>query len=529
MRLVALLILSLLAFTPAQAAGPEPYDAEAMLARIYAGEVGTVEAHYARMQAQFLAGEIDADAVRRAYMIFDTTHPDTIAFVEDWRAAYPASPHALAARAWVKTAAGQIMRGSKRVRETYPQAMEEQHWLHAAALDSALAALEIEPRLIAASDAVLVLANVTGTRHSALGLLDRVMAQDPNWGSLWRGLVATSKQWGGSTALGEDLCLRHGEKLPKGGTDGVKYCLASLYYYVAPDRRAAVPGLLAELDDPGLDWIRRGMAMSTRDVSPQDAEMLRAYFEGEETRDLDGVRTYDRYTASRYGFEPQEQAVAARAKAHARTWLRHSPYAPGLIGTLLQKVPRPLDTTGASRRYTMEDGLEDDERMQLLWDRLVFAPYEPDYWQDIATEIWSAASGPDEQVALFLAADPMMINAIAYSNHHPKHLANYVSRKLSQYVQLVYHAEAGWPEPFDRLAPVLEDDAQLLCPMLRAAWIYDEVAPRHRNRGYSLSEETVAQVQALRLEVTAAGRCSDTLKPGAGVFFEPVGAARRGS
>ena len=125
------MVLAMIALVWALPAMAQPVRVADLRAQAMAGDMAAVGESLARHQAAFVAGDIDSDQARAPYALFHTTHPQIIAFTDDWLAARPASPYALTARAWVLNRMGWLVRGEKSGRDTHPQAFAEHRAMHA--------------------------------------------------------------------------------------------------------------------------------------------------------------------------------------------------------------------------------------------------------------------------------------------------------------------------------------------------------------------------------------------------------------
>lgn len=164
----------------------------------------------------FAALESRLDQLRRDYgerycsdrpfgMAFSTLAdgaPQLEASYDAWIAAYPASPHAWAARGSHFGARGWTVRGSNFVRDTKKDRFERMNALFARAEADLNEALRLDPTYTAASSELLANARTGSGVEGALGLYARFAASQPDSYLLATPLlVALTPQWGGSTPL----------------------------------------------------------------------------------------------------------------------------------------------------------------------------------------------------------------------------------------------------------------------------------------------------------------------------------------
>lgn len=173
-RIMTAALMGVLLWAPQARA--EAVTVKALRALVMARDTGAVEQALKAHQAAFLTGEVSAWDARTPFAVFETTHPDVIAFTADWLAAAPKSGYAQ-----VLYKMGWLVRGDKSGRETYPRAVNEHYAMHGAALELALAAYESDPDLLAASDTVIRLGNTGGDKDRVADVVLKVMANRPNY------------------------------------------------------------------------------------------------------------------------------------------------------------------------------------------------------------------------------------------------------------------------------------------------------------------------------------------------------------
>jgi hypothetical protein len=222
------LLFILFLIPPAAAQISDPYTSitkDELRAAIYAGEVSKVETAFREAQAKFLRGEANVDDLRWLNEVFATTHPDVISFTGAWLKQYPNSIYAHTAQAWLLRDLSWIIRGGNYVRDTYPEALREFSKLQKKAWDHAYKAYEMDARYIPASDALIRLSLTGPNSVKGYKVLDQVMQDDPNWGTLYRAIDTTIPAWGGTWEMAVRMCNLYGPMI-ESEINMVLYCKA---------------------------------------------------------------------------------------------------------------------------------------------------------------------------------------------------------------------------------------------------------------------------------------------------------------
>lgn len=305
--------------TSAQADGPTLLIQ--MRDAVYANDLEKVEVLITENQTLFERGERTAEDMRQLFGVFDTTNPKAADLAAKWVEAKPQSPYANAAMAWVLSNRGWNIRGEELARDTYPEALRIFRDIHKRARHHAEIAYEIEPRLIAASDAIISSANGTGNRKHALEVVDAVMQVDPNNRTLNLARGLTSPGWGGSWDMVENLCESYAALPPEPGPKPVLSCkLRATYYYV--DKRDWMRETLAKEDLPDLDYLR-----------------IRRTLWG-------GASKEEAKFAQKYGYDFIGHEHALREYEYAKTAIEHDPYKPELLEVLVDPVIKSVAASG---------------------------------------------------------------------------------------------------------------------------------------------------------------------------------------
>ncbi|MGJ8629004.1 MAG: hypothetical protein ACSHXB_18740 [Sulfitobacter sp.] len=498
---------------------------DALRDAIYAGETQKVEDQLHRAQRSFETGTISADDMRRLFGSFAVTHPDVIRFTENWLKEYPASPYAQTAQAWIYFRAGWIVRGSKIARNTHPEAMEKHSLLHRLSLELAMRAYDANPKMIPASDAVIMLGNTGGQKQASFAVFEQAMQDTPNWGTIWRAFDFTKPGYGGSYELGEAMCDHYAPLVEFERNNMTRFCKISLL----TERRhlkgwpeMALP-LLNEANDPSLDYFKFLALLNTYPLTLEQANFVRVYFEAHPGIDLRWVEKYDKDVVRFWGFDLQTPRVLAHAKTNARAALVHDPYSPELL-TLLERRTNIVTKTSTGYRYTpVKDDPSPADEIEYARRRLVVAPYNPKHWQSLARMLHMRSIKAQTDGADLFKQDVYFTNAIYYGQQDARLISDFLLRKL-EHLKNVAEVEQrnirfnGW----DTLRGTLDRDADLNCPIIRAGRLLDYVDPDKMTNddfqaGYQPLYDVVIQ------DAQANGSCQKELKgPADELWFDVV-------
>jgi hypothetical protein len=260
MRLILKLILAITLSGPAVAATTP----EALRELVMAGDMAAVEVALEDTVVQDAATRADPDFQREMFKVFWVTHPEIDAFTAKWLQQNPTSPNAMTARAWYLHAVGYANRGQDTMRHTYSGGIAEMQTRHEQAFALFLAATKAAPRLLAASDGVLVLAQTVVGKENIPLELERIMARYPNRGSLMRAMYPLAPQWGGTPEQVRLLCDRYAPMITTITDYTPDVCVVDAVYFAnfwkGPMRDAAHEAL-TQMTHPFLDYARLDMAM----------------------------------------------------------------------------------------------------------------------------------------------------------------------------------------------------------------------------------------------------------------------------
>lgn len=511
-------------------------DKEVLRQAIYDNDISFVEAALAKSQEIFLAGDATGEDMRFLYQIFTTTNPKVISFVEGWLKAKPNSPYAHTAQAWIYFTAGWIIRGEKLARETYPEALNEFRILHHDAFLHAQEAYKADKRMIPASDALLRLANSTGTKRQAYKVLFEVMHDDPNIGTLNRGLTMTMPGWGGSWRMAEDMCDFYGPMIKDSEYDPVLYC--KLYAggeLHAGERGDWVRATLKNTSIPSLDYLRLYQATSNY-ATRADAEFAYNYLNREHITWVYYAKRFDRNVAHRYGYDFISEDHQRRARDNALAGIEHDPFDPEWINDLQEGISRYSYTENGSFRISSIENPTREEQIEYARRLLVVAPYDPDHWRDYAQTKYPP-NNPDD----FLKDEPYLINALVYSNHDPVSLHHYVFTKWQQLDNLerldtepqskewkkldalrkakIEKERQRWLDRRERV----NMDRDIRCPMMRAYRLLELICETTKNDQCVPNPMQREMYELVRNDVNKRRACTGEMSvPAHELFYSPI-------
>ena len=480
---------------------------------VYNRQVDRVETELEIAQKAFEAGEITADDMRVLFSIFAVTHPDLISFVGNWQEAHPASPYAKVAQAWVYYRAGWIVRGNKSARQTHPEAMEKHRLLHHDSLELALEAYEENPKLIPASDAIVLLGNTGGNKQKSFEVFDQTMQDVPNWGTIERAFTFTHPGYGGSYEMGQAICEHYAPLAEHERNNLTRYCHIAFLIQRNPIREwpKMALALLKEENDPDLDYLVFIARLNNHPQTLEDAEYLRDYGDKHGFDTLRRARYYDNNTANRYGFAPKYFEMLEREKLRAQEALEHDPYSPELLDILSQTSTRITKTQNGWRFAPDKNSPSPEQEIDFLVRRVVVAPYNPEQWGKLAHALESLSRRSHRDGRDLIRWDDFYGNAVYYSQHDPKHLETFLHKKITQLMLFRGAREEGikfngWDIALRRVDEVND----IICPIIRAGRLLEFIRPQEPQNS-AFVEQYQPIIDTLAREATQAGDCRQVL------------------
>jgi hypothetical protein len=398
---------------------------------------------------------------RTLFSMFAVSDPRVDKLTQDWLREKPDSPYALTARAWYLWNRGGLARGQDLTRYTYRAAFDSAARHLSQAMDLGMRAYAIAPDLVGASDVVILTSMHVRGPKSADQIVAEVMTRTPNRSTLVRAAIAKAPRWGGSIEAIFDLCDRYAAQVPGEPGYSADVCKADLVHQAntGPDEKATVGNIVAASDHPRLAKARLERVMRLGDQSPEMQRRLETYLFDETVTDTDAADYLDSWF-----YRPQQRPltffdVYSRKIDKARADLAHDPYNPDLIDTIL------IDDVNGR---IFGEPRTDAERRGLYRRALTYAPYNAGQWSRYASFVSFEAGDP-------AAANPFYENAIVYSNHRPHMAGRYADFLAMVWSSLQYppQPDAGPAStPASTPARTAAEDAEILCPLVRAARIY---------------------------------------------------------
>jgi hypothetical protein len=141
------------------------------------------------------------------------SHPDLRDFTRDWAEAEPDNPVALTARAWSRYREGFLIRGTDSSANTWPASLAEGSSLIREAYALGERALQLDPTYLPASDAVIIIGEVSGNMARSQEEALRILDTAPNRHSLVIAASSVRKDWWGRIGVKTDLCDTYATKV----------------------------------------------------------------------------------------------------------------------------------------------------------------------------------------------------------------------------------------------------------------------------------------------------------------------------
>lgn len=518
----------------------DPFDEVTQLdlwSVIEADDVAGAEDMFAKAYARGLTDPPNRDHVRWLYEVFASSSPKVANFAGRWVEAFPDSPFSHTALAWIYYQSGFDIRGERYARETYRDALDRFSQLHQMAWVHAEKAYELQPNLLPASDAILRLAKSVGHRIRGVNVLGEVMAQNPNMGTLERGLDLTTQSWGSFFPhLAEPFCDLYGPMIQDDEVlDHTRLCkLFAAGFYQRTEKR---DWFLAEAHKREFVEVEPlyARAISTKHATPEQAEFLHDYLSRLDVDHHEVARRFDSYVAQKFGYPFQYETHLRRAKARAVRAIEFKPYDQELLKILMKDISGFSALEDGGYRVSVLERTPIEKKREYARRLLQISPYDPQYWRDYAQYAFHAAD-PDQ----VLLNEPFLINALVYSNHSIQDLANFVTTRwqlLSQLQRIERDMTSpAWlaqsPEQLERSTKIakawiarretLDLDRQIRCPMMRA-YRLSKATCSDTTGQCDLFPDMQEAIERVLSDVNQRGVCKEILSsPSSDLYFEPV-------
>ncbi|MEM7733136.1 MAG: hypothetical protein AAF280_10175 [Pseudomonadota bacterium] len=522
LRIFSFCFSCLLFITAAHAQGEDPseiLDKGALQQAIYDGDVPLVEAMIGDAHNMYLSGDAEPDDMRVIFQLFTTTNPKVIDFTENWLNQSPNSVYAHTAQAWIYFNKSWNVRGPNFARQTYPPALREFRRLQEATWHHAWAAYVQSPDFIPATDALLRTAVQLGRTGEGLDLIEEIMEDQPNMGSLYRAVGMTHPGWTRHTwDRAEWLCETYAPMIEwSRDEDPLMHCLidAAMTIHESTHRDWGYE-MLVQGFAPSLDFYRLNAA-TWHTATRTEAEFAHAYLTRPDVTNYRFARQHDEYIAMRYGFEFISHDHLLREQEIARAQLEHDPYNPDLIKTLSTDVAQWTRSADSGVTVRLIKRVPESEQIDLAQRLLISAPYDPENWRNFLGKV-----GRGLRPETFQAYDPFFNNVVVYSNHSPDSLAYLLGNKAQAHKFLGMAKTAGLPD-WDEVLARKDWTNDIFCPTVRAYRLREHVCESVDGHACTQNAEFEAFYEMAMAQSAQDNICTwERTTPIRDLFFKPI-------
>lgn len=467
------------------------YDAGVALREAaFAGDIETVETMLETAQAAYEAGEIPADQVRILNTPFGYTHPKMVAFIEKWRAERPTSPYAKIAKVWSLHRKSYAIRGEGYARQLYPEALHRFSQMQRQSWDLAEEVYQEHPRMIHASDALLRLANGSGNQRKAMKALHATMKEDPNRGTLQRGLDMMLPGWGWKWKDVRRLCDRYAARIEKPDPKPDLTCKVRKARWFDANSLNWMHREIIESDLVDLDHLRIGRTIYSVKTREDAAKIRKHLMDGH--GDEAYWNFFDQAYAQKFGLELVYGQLSQMKHDSARRRLEHDPYNIGLLETVLIPVEETrVSDKGKVELHVVQEPTS-EERLEYARRLIVASPYSPKFWRRFAMETRRA-----DPTAPVTVSWPYRINAVVYDNHSPVSLYGFMQDQMRYRNALLKIERNEASEEVAESHSAMDMEQHVLCPFIRAARLYERICSSQNLPGCEHSDVVNADYLAL--------------------------------
>ncbi|UZD89913.1 DUF4034 domain-containing protein [Cognatishimia activa] len=472
-----LLAITLIIF--GSSASAEPITPEEIRSLVLDRKFQALEQAMSSAQGAFEAGQTNAEHLRDLNMVFVTTSPIIQEATEEWLEAYPDSVYAIMANAWIANKIAWTIRGTGYAHTVYQDAWPAFYAASDKAAQLTLSAFSIDPTYLPASDGMIAQGTFGNVDVNVTDIVDAVMAQAPNAGTLTRGLIVAHKGWGGSYTRGEKMCEQHAHKITAWGDQAFDICMIHLaFQYNGWKPLDAFIERLLHTDHSAISQIRHQVMIKTPLLDPEhiegvsDAEFPFEKWQNELLRelwspdfdDLELAISYDGRFAQKPHISIVSDRVRETARENAKRVLEYDPYNVSAIETLLNIGGFKPGQDGRKKYYAVT-GLNSPSETLNLYKRLAIAqPWNAEHWSNLS----HTYAGPPHSKESFWKKRILERNYLAYSNHAPERLWEFIETNL--YFVRSYNS-AQKKEPQSKLPWIsdLDPSVAFYCPIARAS------------------------------------------------------------
>ncbi|GAA6197057.1 hypothetical protein NBRC116598_25010 [Pseudophaeobacter arcticus] len=468
----------------------------------YAGDYASLESKLSAERAQPLVESEDFFKLRRLMSVFEASDPRMVAFVAAWVDAEPGSAFAHSARSFSLSRGAWDIRGEAYAKYVHPQALAVHHNMIRQAIAHARRALELDADFIPASDALLNQSATSWDKSELLETLDRVMIQQPNWGSLRRSLGMAHQGYGGTADMLEKLCQSYAPLIPSTGPDMLFRCryfgLKRYYFSESYDLRQTMQAAVAK--DPEFD-LSRAIGMTDQSDSHNRTEdeisfARKTILEQAWWRPR-VVQNFDMAFRTRLGGRSLEEEITVLKIDEVKEGLRHDPFNSDLMGVIQGWIR--LQGQNGSSEMTEAEMSEFRKRIEkdFALRQVIAAPFSEDNWNTLGRFQFDFF-----QPESLFASDPYYQNAVVYSGLKDRALYGYLGKKAHQLRMLKdVLTQEDHPDilPWKDYARSFDRSGLVNCPFLRAYLLLEQFCAANSGRGYCAEEDLASFAPQLKV------------------------------
>ncbi|WP_375699858.1 DUF4034 domain-containing protein [Pseudophaeobacter sp. TrK17] len=468
----------------------------------YAGDYASLERKLSAERAQPLVESEDFFKLRRLMSVFEASDPRMVSFVAAWVDAEPGSAFAHSARSFSLSRGAWDIRGEAYTKYVHPQALAVHHNMIQQAIAHARRALELDADFIPASDALLNQSATSRDKTEILETLDRVMIQQPNWGSLRRSLGMAHQGYGGTADMLEQLCQSYAPLVPSAGHDMLFRCryfgLKRYYFSESYELRQTMQAAVAK--DPEFD-LSRAIGMTDQSDSHNRTEDEIAFARKTILEQAwwrpQVVQNFDMAFRTRLGGRSLEEEIAVLKIDEVKVGLRHDPFNSDLMGVIQDWIR--LQGQNGSSEMTEAEMSEFRKRIEkdFALRQVIAAPFSEDNWNTLGRFQFDFF-----QPESLFASDPYYQNAVVYSGLKDRALYGYLGKKAHQLRMLKdVLTQEDHPDilPWKDYARSFDRSGLVNCPFLRAYLLLEQFCAANSGRGYCAEEDLASFAPQLKV------------------------------
>ncbi|MCU0828379.1 MAG: hypothetical protein MUE52_13455 [Tabrizicola sp.] len=499
--------------------------------------------------ARLLAQATSSDELRDMNWAIAASHPDLRAFTAAWAATEPDNPAALVARAWSLYHEGFLLRGEAGLDHTWPASLDAANARFDDAFLLAETALALDPGYLPASDAVIVIGQVSGDKASARADGARIMALSPNRHSLVLSATLDRPNWGGTEKNVRDMCDAHAASVTDVPGYTADMCVIEAVQTGAiygELRGWALANLANYVDHPAMFETLEAFAKTHEmPLETADAFRARANAKGRMTVDIALSGRVHLLSYPKLPDMPDEIDFPAlrmaldRDLAKARRQADHHPANPAVLRDLASlyfvsvqlamreagfcDVPPPADIEA---RYTAIAELEEANAADLSARAMVAVKATPRNVRVLQFGMAAIQDARPDPLEAAIWHHSLGTNAILYSNYRIDIIADFLQQTRYERGILEDQIAAGAAPAYTSA----QLDAAFDCPFLRALRLFEATCDRdgmglddcYASRGLS-PESDYAPQDSILAQAEARGLCvAEREDPVASLWYKEI-------